>query len=209
MARRRIKPSVYLPRTVPLFLSFCLLSGCEDEPIRAYESPNAPAFEAFTLPPAVDQTNPGPAVAQWTAPESWIKDAQPSPMALASFTVTQGDAKALVTITPLAGDAGGTLANVNRWRGQVGLDAIQSIEQQPMTPIENEHVLAGLIDLSAPDGVDARFERMFIGMIPRLEDDSTWFIKMTGPKDLMQTQRDQFLNFIESFRFGAEDGVTP
>ncbi len=42
-------------------------------------------------------------------------------MRVASFEVSENGKTADVSVIPLGGMAGGDLANVNRWRGQVGL----------------------------------------------------------------------------------------
>ena len=49
----------------------------------------------------------------------------PAPMRKATFGVPAGSAEADLSITAFPGDVGGELANINRWRGQVGLDAAQ------------------------------------------------------------------------------------
>ena len=53
-------------------------------------------------------------------PQGWRTDAGSS-ISLAAFKIDDGGQQAAVTITRLAGDGGGLLANVNRWCGQIGL----------------------------------------------------------------------------------------
>ena len=54
-------------------------------------------------------------------------------MSIASFKVrVKTAAEADVTVVPLPGMAGGDTANVNRWRGQVGLSAATADELQKM-----------------------------------------------------------------------------
>ena len=47
-----------------------------------------------------------------------------------------------------------------------------------------------------------RFERMLVVLIPRREENFTWFIKMTGPGPSVERHKDAFVGFIESIRFG-------
>jgi hypothetical protein len=42
--------------------------------------------------------------------------------------------------------------------------------------------------------------------------DRTWFVKMTGPPDLLENQRQKFLDFVRSFHFTSPavvDQTTP
>jgi hypothetical protein len=40
--------------------------------------------------------------------------------------VSDPDGKAEVTVSAFPGDTGGLLANLNRWRGQIGLEPVQA-----------------------------------------------------------------------------------
>ena len=66
----------------------------------------------------------------WTTPAGWT-EVPPSEMRVASFKVAGADGKqADVSVVPLPGMAGSDFANVNRWRGQVGLPAATDDELQ-------------------------------------------------------------------------------
>ncbi len=64
----------------------------------------------------------------WEAPDSWIKSENTSSMRLATFQVPfygYNPSKieyADLSISVLSGDGGGLKMNVNRWRGQIGLE---------------------------------------------------------------------------------------
>lgn len=65
----------------------------------------------------------------WTLPEGWT-EGEASGMRYATLLIEQGGEKPLdVSVMPAGGSI---LANVNRWRGQVGLDAVtqQQLEEQ-------------------------------------------------------------------------------
>ena len=60
----------------------------------------------------------------WTVPPGW-QSVPPSQFLLAEFSIPGADgAKAEVNVAEMGGEGGGLLANVNRWRGQLGLGAI-------------------------------------------------------------------------------------
>ena len=71
--------------------------------------------------PAPD--NSGQPTLQYTLPAGWEKKAL-TQMRVASFGISEDGKQADVSVIPLAGMAGGDPANVNRWRGQVGLAAL-------------------------------------------------------------------------------------
>jgi len=64
----------------------------------------------------------------WEIPPGW-KEQPPSSMRVGSFLIqgTNGQT-ADVSVVPLSGMAGGDLANINRWRGQINLDPIEESE---------------------------------------------------------------------------------
>jgi hypothetical protein len=64
----------------------------------------------------------------WKTPEGWT-EVPPTEMRVASFKVTGANGKqADVSVVPLPGMPGSDDANVNRWRGQVGLSPVSSEE---------------------------------------------------------------------------------
>jgi hypothetical protein len=142
-----------------------------------------------------ESSDGGPA---WTLPAGWKAEAQPRPMSVASFTVTEGGAEAVVTLTPLAGPPQ-VLGNINRWRGQVGLDPLERLEAEPPAPITVAGDAGHYVNLDGPAG-------QMLGVIaPR--GDQTWFFKMTGPGALLAAQEAAFKSFVGSIRFdGASDG---
>src|SRR5580692_7387637 len=108
----------------PRLLLFCAaaapLASCRDEKIATYRVPKdapSPAIPA----PADGKTSD----ISWILPAGWSTQPDQSGMRKGSFLVSGADgAKADMSITAFPGDVGGDLANVNRWRGQVGLAPI-------------------------------------------------------------------------------------
>jgi hypothetical protein len=143
---------------------------------------------------------PPPATpASWTKPEGW-EEKPLSEMRLGSFGVKGANGESLdVSITSFPGDAGGLESNVNRWREQV---------HQPV--LDAEHLADGLqretvdgvptvlVDVQTASGAEK--PSRILGAMFRT-DDRTWFVKMTGPPDLVESQRDNFTRFVRSFHF--------
>ena len=75
------------------------------------------------------QLPPPPPVAgdkalQWLLPPGWTARMDGG-MRYATLTPPQDAGKVEVSVVTLAGPAGGELANVNRWRGQIGLPPVE------------------------------------------------------------------------------------
>jgi hypothetical protein len=146
----------------------------------------------------------------WETPAGWQEQqSQSSQFRLASFTVTEGERLAEVVITRFPGDVGGVLANINRWRDQIGLAPIDDLSQQTIERLEVDGHPAGLIDLTAAEqetasgAGEATTKRMLVVLLAR--PDMTWFIKMTGSSQLLEAQRETFGSFIRSMKLTGDD----
>jgi len=71
----------------------------------------------------------------WTVPTGW-QEGQLAQFLVAKYVIAgDGGAQAAVNVSSLAGDGGGFLANVNRWRGQLGLPPFTEAD---LLPYENQ-----------------------------------------------------------------------
>ncbi len=91
------------------------------------------------------------------------------------------------------------LANVNRWRGQVGLGAVKAEEVKKLVqPFDGAGAEAQALDMTGLR------HRILIVMLPRREE--TWIFKMMGAPDLVGKQKPAFEKFVRSVRFdGGSD----
>lgn len=103
-----------------------IASGCDEAAIREERLPKGvesthTAIESADASPsaAADDNQQDPAA--WTVPAGWTLDPEPRPMRVATFSVRVNESPVEVAVTRFEGDVGGILANVNRWRGQMGL----------------------------------------------------------------------------------------
>ena len=180
-----------LPARRPAFLNWLglmllavALAGCGRDNVKVYRLSNDDASSAAPPPnttattiPTSDQNgnNAAPPQLQWTLPAGWTQVAS-GEMSIASFKVPgQGGAEADVTVVPLPGMAGGDTANVNRWRGQVGLSAATADELQKMgETVQVGDRPATLYDIAGSDNA-----KRILGVIQQ-RSGTTWFFKMTG-----------------------------
>jgi hypothetical protein len=148
----------------------------------------APAKEA----PAVEKKADAPAAAAPEGlPAGWTALA-PGPMQAAKFSVPDKDgAKAEVTVSVFPSDTGGALANVNRWRGQVGLPAVDEAGLAGCTsPLDPALPGAVLADLKGES------KSMLGAIVPR---GGEWFFyKLTGDAAAVSAAREAFVSFIRT-----------
>lgn len=137
---------------------------------------------------------PSTGLPKWAPPAHWVAAGE-KPMRLASFDVPgAGGAKGDLSISALGGGAGGLLANVNRWRGQVGLGPW---DEAALTKSGETLSLNGdsgvLVDLKGSE------KRILAVVVPR--GDRTWFYKLTAPDALVTQERENFVKFVQSVRY--------
>jgi len=104
-------------------------------------------------------------------------------------------------VIPLGGMAGSDPANVNRWRGQVGLapladDDIAGLAEKVSVGDQP----ADLYDIVGTTTGGSPSERI-IGVILH-RDDTSWFFKMTGDAALVEQAKPAFIGFLKSVSFG-------
>lgn len=137
-----------------------------------------------------------PATVHWPAPEGWEK--QPaSGFRKGSFIVRgAGGETADISIISFPQEAGGLLANLNRWRDQLKLAPISDVAKagSPMAVGGRDLFFVDLVSEQAlaPDGSKTR---ILGGVFP--VDGETWFFKMMGPDALVESQRAQFKKFLQ------------
>ncbi len=193
-----VKPLFIVPhklvRLSPLLAALLFCAGCDrggDDKITVYRIPK----ETPPAPPALNSAA-APAV-HWTAPAAW--EEQPaSGFRKGSFKVKGPDGKtADVSVISFPEQAGGLLANVNRWRDQLKLPPIGNEAEvgTPMPVAGRDLFFVDLVSAQAitPDGAKSRI----LGGIFPLPGE-TWFFKMMGPDQLVEAQRNAFRQFLGS-----------
>ncbi len=198
-------------RTMSVFLLGLLLSACGRDDAKSYRVPKeVPAVSQAGLPAGhPDISAGGPAATpaatprlSWTKPEGW-NEAPPGQMRAASFNVKADDGKqADVSVIPLPGAAGGDLANVNRWRGQVGLAPLSAEElAKTAEAVEIAGQPAQLYDVAGAASGSGDPTRI-LGVIQQ-RDGMAWFFKMTGNDPLVAKEKSAFVAFLKSVNYEA------
>jgi hypothetical protein len=151
--------------------------------------------------PVANGSDAVPGKPSWTVPAGW-KEVSPGSMLLAKFVISGNDGEADVTVSSFAGPVGGPLANVNRWRGQVGLAPIgESDLDKSVSALDVPDGKAMLVDLNGKSPKTGKETRL-VGVIwPR--DGQTWFYKLMGDAPVAAQQKDAFLKFVQSIRYNG------
>ncbi len=154
------------------------------------------------MPPADGGTAAVPAPAAnsltWAAPAHWVPKALGA-MRRGSFTVrnTAGEADCSVFIFPAATNP--LLANINRWRGQIGLAPISEAQlPAESATLESAGLSFTTIDIvgTAPAGGSAT--RVLGAILYRGEE--AWFFKLAGPDTVVAAEKPAFLDFLRTVR---------
>ena len=169
--------------------------------------PGAPAAGAepgSAACPVVSTAAPGAATApaaadakpqiKWEVPENWTK-AAPSAMRYASFAVAGQDGESAdISASVFGGDGGGDLENVNRWREQIGLEAVGADELKSLiVPVTCQDGQIFMVDMTGPKA------RILAGWA-RL-DGKSWFFKLIAPDRLAGSEKAAFAKFLQSVQF--------
>jgi hypothetical protein len=139
----------------------------------------------------------------YNTPSGWRKILEPGKFSLAAYEAILGKKEPRVAIAPLPGHGGGLLQNINRWRGQIGLQPLAEEDEDKLG--EKEIKLANarglLLDMEGPRPKDGGSPQRILAVITRHED-MTWFFTLKGPTELVGEQKAAFQEFIGSVRFG-------
>ncbi len=188
-----------------------VLAGCGRDDISVYKV----AKESPTPTPGAGQSMPaghthetaesGMPQLSYKVPEGW-EEVAPGEMRAASFRVVASGKTVDVSVVPLPGLAGGDLDNVNRWRKQVGLEAVTSDDLAKLaTPVEIAGEKAQLFDQSGVNSSSGDKTRILATVLRR--EGVAWFFKATGDAELVDQNRAAFLSFLKSVNFSAPAAV--
>lgn len=125
------------------------------------------------------------------APAGWTVGA-PNAMRKGSWIIHgEGEKKAEMAVTVFPGDVGGLAANVNRWRGQLGLP-----------PADEASILASAqpAQVGVAQGksfrlVSADGKRSTVAVIVPYSS-ASWFFKLSGDSSIVDAQTNAFLKFL-------------
>jgi len=139
----------------------------------------------------------GAAALAWDLPKGWT-DERAGGMRFATLRPPV-PGKIDVSVVMLPGPAGGELANVNRWRGQIGLPPVdEAARGQIRKEVGSKAGTVSLYDFTH-EGVAT--QRMLAGLL--FVEGRSWFVKMVGEAGPVEAARSDFLGLLETLHFSA------
>jgi hypothetical protein len=157
------------------------------------------AMPPEALPPPPRPTGKG--ALRWALPKGWT-ETPGGGMRFATLNPPSalgaaGAAPLEVSVVVLPGAAGGETANVNRWRGQIGLPALdEAAAAAARKGVRSRAGEVAVYDFTSEGQVRTR---MVVGLLASAQD-QTWFLKLTGPEAAVARVRPAFMKCLESLR---------
>lgn len=201
-------------RQILLLSASLIVFGCKPAPqVSRYEVKSEAAPTDAPAAPVAAKPAPSPAVAapmvapasmkaeaaafdapKWAPlPAGWTVGPENS-MRKATWIVTgPNDSKAEIAVTVFPGSVGGLTANVNRWRGQIGLppaspdDIAASAKSAKVSGLDSQRFV-----MTSADG------KKSVDAVMTSKDGATWFFKMNGETAAVQANSAAFVAFLSA-----------
>lgn len=188
-----------------LGLAALLVAGCSREDVTHYRVEKPAPAPSSAIPASTGPGLPGgselaaPPRAgglRWTLPTGWTESAGGQMRFATLRPPVTGRIDASVVMLP--GPAGGELANVNRWRNQIGLPPIDEAGlASARKPLASRAGQLAVYDFSS----DAQKSRVVAGLTEH--EGATWFVKLSGDAAAVEAARPDFMKLLGSLRFDA------
>lgn len=143
----------------------------------------------------------------WETPTGWVQAERSQMRPINLRFGPNGEGECYLSMLP--GGAGGTAANVNRWRKQMGQAELPEAEVAALP----KRVLMGIEGVFVTlDGsytnvgsAESTADQRLMGVIAALGEVGL-FVKMVGPKELVVANEAAFNQFVESLRLRLPQG---
>ncbi len=195
------------------------LAGCGgDEPLEVPEARRGPPRLEAPAPGASDlvrlglvRPDAGPPRFDLDLPEGWVRR-EPSSMRLVNLGLA-AHPEVECYLTALAAAGNTLLGNLNRWRRQMGADpveadALAALPRHGLLGQEAVFVeLAGTYS-DAMSGAEPRPDQALLGLLAVMDRTFVTF-KMTGPRAVVEGERERFLAVAASLKARFRDTPAP
>lgn len=140
---------------------------------------------------------------KWKTPDGWEEQPGSNSMRVTAFRVGNNDQHTEVIVSKIPiGGFGSIPDNLNRWRGQVGLEPVDRPEPDTKEPVTLGGHGALLLSFKGPASGATPARTALIAMDQEGRD--LWFIKLLGPDSVVARQQDAFKQFLGSLQFEPE-----
>ena len=163
--------------------------------------PSHPPIDGGSMmAPAGPAASSGQAKPNWEVPSGW-KEISGGQFLVAKFVLAgAANTQASVNVSMSPGDGGGMLANVNRWRGQLGLGPEAEADlAKDLQTLDLSGAKGTLSDISGQDARTGTKARLLAVVVPRSGE--TWFYKLMGDAQIVEREKDAFMKFVQSVKY--------
>ena len=186
----------------PAFLAFLKSVSFAASTSRADLPPSHPPIGDMASMPTAAPAGAGSTEGKptWQVPSTW-KEIPGGQFLVAKFMISgAGGAQAAVNVSMSAGDGGGPVGNINRWRGQLGLAPLSDSEvNKLLTSIDTAGGKAMLVDMTGTDARTSQKARLVGAIVP--QGNRTWFYKLMGDEQLVEKEKDSFAKLVQTAKY--------
>jgi hypothetical protein len=185
----------------PAFIEFLKSVTFTAATAQAQLPPSHPPIEGGgMMAPAGAPASSGQAKPNWEVPAGW-KEIPGGQFLVAKFVLTGApDAQASVNVSMSVGDGGGILANVNRWRNQLGLGPEAEADlAKELQSLDLAGGKASQADISGKDARTGQKARLLAVVLPRSGE--TWFYKLMGDAQIVEREKEAFMKFVQTVKY--------
>jgi hypothetical protein len=185
----------------PAFIDFLKSVSFPTATAQAQLPPSHPPINAGNMTAqAGPAASSGETKPNWEVPSGW-KEVSGGQFLVSKFILPGGgDAPTAVNVSKSPGDGGGLLANVNRWRSQLGLGPVA--EADLASQVQSLDLPGGkgtLADIAGQDARTGKQARLLAVVVPR--PGQTWFYKLMGDAQVVQHEKDAFMKFVQGVQY--------
>jgi len=193
-----------LGKILLLLVGAVAVAGCRESRVRSYQVPAervAPAVPEQMGQAATTEVE----VPHWELPSGW-QEVPGTGMRFATLVVEAGDPPLEIRVTPLNQAAGDLLENVNRWRGQIGLEPTTAMKVGSMVKSIN----AGgrpldFINLTGPATSEGPAKQILAGILPGSQQ--IWFFLMMDNASRVSRHAAEVEAFLGTVHLGADPAM--
>lgn len=201
-------PNLLISAVFPLLAAILLGACAKEEDVRVYEvivppgtgTPVKPIGPMTASPATGAAAASQSAAVRWKIADDWQPQALTDMINRGHFLLPEAaGSRPVLTISAYPGEAGGLASNVNRWRRQLGLaeDPAVAAALQQIT-VGSHSIETCYFEGKKPDGSAAAMAGGVLSL-----PGETWFFKLTGTKDAVDSARPAFETFLKSLEIGG------
>ena len=203
LSLRMANPTIRATVLAATAISLC---ACQRDEVAHYRVAKEPPAPARGAPPGMAGEVPAPprpsggGALAWTLPRAWKESRGGDSMRFATLKPPV-EGRVDVSVVVLPGEAGGELANVNRWRGQIGLPPLDGAAlARARRAVATRAGEVSLYDFTSEGQTRSRIVAGLAAVAG-----NSWFVKMTGDERAVAAARPDFIRLVESLRLEEAD----